>query len=135
MAKLQIDTIAKAVYEASKDASPSVRTQINENVIKLLTRNRLMKEHKKLLNKIQALEDEAEGIMRAVVKSSRPLGEKSIADIVHFLKHYYNKTHVELEEKIDESLIAGIHLSTKDEVLDLTLSNRIHQLQTQLLKN
>ncbi len=135
MAKLQIDTIAKAVYEASKDASPSVRTQINENVIKLLTRNRLMKEHKKLLKKIQELEDEGEGRLRAVVKSSRPLGEKSLADIIHFLKHYYDKEHVELEEKIDESLIAGIHLSTKDEVLDLTLSNRIHQLQTQLLKN
>lgn len=135
MATIKLNDIARAVYEAEKDASVSERTKINENVIKLLSKHRMIKDSKRLLEKIKKIEDEEEGSLTATITTSRPLTEKSHTDIVHFLKHYYDVEKVEAKNEIDKKVIGGVKIEIGEDVLDLTIANKIHQLQTQLLKN
>jgi F-type H+-transporting ATPase subunit delta len=134
MATIKLNDIARAIYEAQKDASASERTQINENVVKFLKKNRMMKDSKRLLEKIKKIEDEEEGNLTATITTSRPLKEKSHAEIIHFLKHYYEAERVEAKNVIDESVIGGVKIEVGEDILDLTLANRINKLQAQLLR-
>ncbi len=135
MATFKINDIARAVYDASKDASVAERAKINENVVKFLAKHRLMKESKRLLEKIRKIEDEEEGNLTATVTTSRVLHEKSHTDIIHFLKHYYDVDKVEIKSEIDKGVIGGAKIQVGEDVLDLTISNKIHQLQAKLLRN
>ena len=135
MSTIKLNDIARAVYEAEKDASATLRTKINENVVKLLQKHRMIKDSKRLLEKIKKIEDEEEGNLTATVTTSRELAEKSHTDIIHFLKNYYKAEKVEIKSEIDKNVIGGAKIEVGEDVLDLTISNKIHQLQAKLLKN
>ena len=73
------------------------------------------------------------GIKKAIVYSVRPLEESDLTKI----KEALNKKHnciVELENKLDPGLIAGIKVVMENQVTDISMKNKIDSLKESLLK-
>jgi F0F1-type ATP synthase delta subunit len=51
------------------------------------------------------------------------------------LKKKYKAHSVVIDQKENEKLISGIKIEARDEIIDLTLRNRLNKLQTHLIKN
>lgn len=72
-------------------------------------------------------------IKKAIVYSVRPLEESDLTKI----KEALNKKHnclVELENKLDPGLIAGIKVVMENQVTDISMKNKIDSLKESLLK-
>ena len=72
-------------------------------------------------------------IKKAIVYSVRPLEESDLTKI----KEALNKKHnclIELENKLDPGLIAGIKVVMENQVTDISMKNKIDSLKESLLK-
>ena len=72
--------------------------------------------------------------MEAKVGSVARLKTETKHHLMHSLKKRYDAKDVILNEALDEKLIAGIRIEVGDEVIDLTMRNKIKQLQEYLIK-
>ena len=69
------------------------------------------------------------------VASASKLEEKTKIILIHDLKHRYSSKEIVLEEILNTKLLGGVRLEINDEVIDLTLRNRMNKLQTHLNKD
>jgi F-type H+-transporting ATPase subunit delta len=63
-----------------------------------------------------------------------PLIEKDKKSIANELKKIYQKNSVIFEERIDMRLIGGFRLEIGEEIIDLSISNKLQKLQKYLTK-
>jgi len=71
------------------------------------------------------------GIKKAFVKSASPLTESAKAEITEIVKKKYNQT-IELEEKVDESLIGGYILRVDDLQIDNSVKSHLNSIKNSL---
>lgn len=95
------------------------------------------KDRLSLLNEIKEAYDGQyrmhEGIELAIVTSAQKLSDSDLKAIQEMLEKRF-KTTVELQTKIDESLIAGVRVEINNEVIDNTILNRMRNLQDEIDK-
>jgi F-type H+-transporting ATPase subunit delta len=72
-----------------------------------------------------------QGIQKATVVTSTPLTEALRAQFVNIVASYTGRT-VQLEEKVDPSLIGGYVLRVDDRQLDASLRSRLNELKLEL---
>lgn len=134
MANISNNDIAKAIYESSKDKHGSELNTTLSNVTKFLARKRLLLKVPDILRSLQNIINKEEGRLEVSIQSVRKLSEIHKAEIEHSLKERYGVKEVILNEKIDDKLIGGIRIEMRDEVIDLSIKNRIGQLQEYLTR-
>ena len=86
-----------------------------------------------ILEEFVRLANERLGIENAVVWSARPLKEADLKRLLEALEKKSGKK-VNLENRIDPELIAGIKVTVGSTVTDVTMKNRIESLKEELLK-
>ena len=86
-----------------------------------------------ILEEFVRLANERLGIENAVVWSARPLKEADLKRLLEALEKKSGKK-VNLENRIDPELIAGIKVTIGSNVTDVTMRNRIESLKEELLK-
>ncbi|CAG4991877.1 ATP synthase subunit delta [Dyadobacter sp. CECT 9275] len=74
-----------------------------------------------------------QGIQKATVTTTTPLNEELRKQFTDIVASATGKT-VELEEKLDESLIGGYLLRVNDRQVDASLRSRLNELKLQLVK-
>lgn len=72
--------------------------------------------------------NEAFGIVVAHVSTAHALDEQERADLIKMLETK-TKKKIELVIRVDESLLAGIRIKIKDEVLDNTAKTRLYRMR------
>lgn len=103
---------AISLYEATKEVPKEEAAQFVENFVKLLRANNDLSLGKKIITEYENYYRKQKGISKLRITSSEKLSSEAINGIVrHFSKQ------VELEEKVDESLIGGITLQIDDDIL------------------
>ncbi len=135
MIKARTQDIAYAIHEATKGKKGAELNAVLENVAKFLDKNKLLNKKEEIIKKIEILKDQEDGTIRVSLQSKNKLKKESIANILHFLKHYYKAHDAEIEETIKEDLIGGVKIQIGNDIIDMTLSNQIKQLQNHLLQN
>ncbi len=130
-----IKNLAEAIYESAKGKSGKELESVMVNAGQFIKKNRLLGKGKEILAHLEKVVDKDEKILRAKVTSAEKLTRREAGDLEESLKKKYKAKHVEIDEKIDEKLIQGIKIEAHDEVIDLTLLNRLQKLQTHLIKN
>ncbi len=121
--------IAKAIYLASKENPVNVVTE----TVRFFARKRLMSRAPDILARLEKIVHKAENKIRAKVTSAEQLGQTEKSNIEHFLKKRYEVTGILFEEVVDKKVVGGVKIEIDDEVLDLTVKNRIHKLQEYLI--
>ena len=126
--------IARAIYLATKEKNGMGQKEILKNAVQFLARRRLLSRVPQILSSLRKIVDNEEGRARASVISAKKLREHDKTTLSRLLKKRYLATEVVFEESLDPSLFAGVRVQVNDEVIDLTLRNKITQLQKYLIK-
>ena len=134
MTSISNNDIARAIYLSSKDKSPSEMHQVHEKVINFLVRRRLISKSSSILLELKKIINSEHGIVPANVFSAHRLHEKKEKNLVHFLKKRYSAKEVALNPVLDKPLLGGMRVEVSDEVIDLTLKNKVEQLQKYLTR-
>lgn len=135
MATIYINNLARAIYESSKNKDVKDLDVISQKAIKLILKKHLMSKSKEILIKLEKLVDKNEEIVRVRVSSRAQLEKEIINEIEDFIKKRYKAKNTVLEFKIDTKLLGGIKLEVEDEVIDMTLKNKVNRLKEFLIRN
>lgn len=135
MIKARTQDIAYAIHESTKGKKGAELNAVLENVAKFLDKNKLLNKKEDIIKRLESLKDKEESRIRVSLESKNKLKKESIANILHFLKHYYKAKDAEIEETINENLIGGVKIQVGNDIIDMTLRNQIKQLQNHLLQN
>ena len=121
------NNIARAIYLASKNNISSGK------IVEFLARKRLFGKVPAILAQLGKIVNTENGTVLVKVKSAKKLEAEEKRELEQFLtKHYFAK-EVILEESVDQKLLGGSRIEINDEVIDLTLANKILKLQAHLI--
>jgi len=133
MAKISNQNIAEAIYQSLEGKKGSGYRRTLRGAVELLARRRLMSQSPQILARLEKLIDEKENILRVKISSARTLAVKSKKHLTGFLRRHYHARKIIFDEFVDEKLLGGAKLEIGDEVIDLTLRQRIKKLEEHLL--
>ncbi len=126
--------IARAIYLMSKDKSSSEQKNISEKVVKFLFKKRLLSKAPDILLRLKKIINGEEGRIEAKISSVEALSHQTKTSLEQALKKRYSVKEVTLKENIDKKLLGGIKIEVDDEVVDLSVKNKINKLQEYLTK-
>ncbi len=135
MAKTSSKDIAQALYESTKGKSGTPLSRLLENAVIFLAKNRLLSKTPEILEQLEKIRDKDLSMVRAKITSKRPLTEHILNEIRRTLKTRYRASDVTVESIEDPSLLGGFTVEANDELIDLSLKNKLRQLQTHLLNH
>ena len=134
MPAISNNNIANAIYEGSKGRSPYDLHTYSKNVVNFLVKKRLLSKSKEILERLNKIVNEREGIVEVKVKTTKKLATETKHHLATTLKKRYRGKDIVWHEVVDENLLGGFRLEINDEVIDLTMRNKINQLQKHLTK-
>ncbi len=129
MAALSHNDIARSIYLATKDKTDAEQSVILKRTVELLARKGLLSKAQVILGSLKKIINSEEGVVEARVSSPEKLSERSKTEIWQALSRRYSGKTVSIVENIDTSLLGGIKIEVDDEVIDLSMKNRINKLQ------
>ena len=126
--------IARAIYLMFKDKSSSEQKNISEKVVKFLFRRRLLSKAPDILSRLKKIINNADGRLEVKISSVEALSHQVKTHLEQPLKKRYLVKEVVLKEYIDKKLLGGLKIEVNDEVIDLSIKNKIEKLQEYLIK-
>ncbi|MDO8659236.1 MAG: F0F1 ATP synthase subunit delta [Candidatus Parcubacteria bacterium] len=135
MATLSNNDIARSIYLLSKDKTAPERSVLNEKVVKFLFRKRLLSKSGEILSHLTKIINKEAGVLVAKVSSVEALDHKMKIYLEQFLKKTYSAKEVTLLEILDKKLLGGLRLEVNDEVMDLSVKNKVKKLQEHLTRD
>ena len=134
MATLSNNDIARAIYLVSKDKTHTELHDVNKKVVEFLARRQLLSKTPDILERLDKIINyESEKIV-VKVSSVRKLKEELKKELIFFLKKRYKVKEIILTEILNEKLLGGVRLEINDEIIDLTVKNKIKKLQEHLIR-
>lgn len=134
MATLSNNNIARAIYLVAKEKTHTELYDVNKKVVKFLVRRRLLSKAGDILARLDKIINHKSEKIVVKVLSARKLKEELKKKLIFFLKERYKVKEVILIETIDEKLLGGIRVEINDEIIDLTVKNKIKKLQKHLTR-
>jgi len=135
MTNISINNLAKAIYESSKNLDENETSRLSKKIVNFLSEKRLLNKSKEILNKLQKIVDKDNSTLRFKITSSIELDDKNKKELDEFIKHRYKIKNAILNFNNDPNLIGGIKIEKEDEIIDITLKNKINKLKNYLLTN
>ncbi len=135
MAKISTNNLAYAIYESLKDKEGIPFETTVSNVISLIRDKHMMAKKDLILEALQKIIDKEEETVRVKVSTKNKINEIESDDIKDFIKKKYKAKIVILDEIENPKLLGGIKIEIGDEIIDMTLKNKLNQLQNYLITN
>ncbi|MDQ7982938.1 MAG: F0F1 ATP synthase subunit delta [Spiroplasma sp.] len=134
-----LDVVSSSVLSFS-EKSKIIKTTFDKfsrymiNFFLLLTQEGYFRYSLLILKEFRRLCNEYQGIQYGVVYSVVELSARQIKKLEQKISSIISKT-VELVNKIDQSLIAGVKVKVKNQVFDGSVKGQIEQIKSSLEKN
>lgn len=135
MAKLSTKYIAGAIFESLKNKSGAELATATTHVLDFLKKNNLFSKAPEILKYLEKIHDKDSNTVRAKILTKTPLSKSLTEHLETALKKRYKAKEVILEPIEDQTLLGGVRIESNDEVIDLSLKNKVHQLQEYLMTN
>lgn len=135
MSKISINNISNAIYESIKDKSGNDLDLAIKNVTDFLKNKNLLSKKEDILKKIEEIKDKEEGVIKAKIYTRDKMGNQEEKELERYIKEKYKAKYIELEKIEDKNILGGIKIEIGDEIIDLTLKGKLHQLQNYLITN
>ena len=133
MTTISNNSIARAIYLASKGKNHAEQSLIFPKVIQFLFRRRLLSEAPDILLRLSKIINDNEGRIAAKVSSAEKISKTIKKGLAHSLAKRYSAKEVVLLEILDKKLLGGFKIEVNDEVIDLTIKNKIGKLREYLI--
>lgn len=134
MASISNNDIANAIYLAGKDKDEKETPLFISNVIKFLAKKRLISKSRDILQKLENISNTENGILKIKITTPVKLEANFRKEIENILIEKYKVKKILFTEIIDQKLIGGFKVETTDEVIDLTIFNKLKKLQEYLTR-
>ena len=135
MAKISTKNIANAIYASAKDKKGEELSLALCNAVEFLSKKNMLSKAPEILKHLEQIRNADLNIVEAKVLSETPLAKQTADELEIALKKRYKANDVILQLKEDETLLGGIRIEARDEVIDLSLKHKLNQLQNYLLAN
>ena len=132
--KISTKKIAQAIHASTKNKSGKELEQSLVNVVEFLAKKNLLSKAPQILKQLEETLNTEGRIVRAKVSSKSELGKHTTDELKHALQHRYKAEDIVLDLHEDKTLLGGIKIETQDEIIDLSIENKLNQLQNHLLK-
>ena len=132
MSSLSYNNIAEAIYLGAKDKTGGEQTSFYKKVVHFLVKKKLLSKTAGILEALNKITNKYENKIVAKVSSAKKLDQNTNKELTSMLTRRYRAASVDLEERLNESLLGGFRIEVDDEVIDLTIKNKIKQLQAHL---
>lgn len=126
--------IAQAIYLVLKDKPFAEQQILFRKIAQFLYRKRLLSQSSEILSQLRKITNKEEGRTAVKVYTAKKMEERTKVSLLESLKKRYSAKEIVFEEILNEKLLGGIKLEVDDEVIDLTLKNKIKKLQEYLTK-
>ena len=133
MQKINTKHIALAIYESAKDKRGKGLGQALGNAVDFLAKKNLLSKAPEILKHLQNISNDTEKIVEAKIRAPRPLTTNTKDAVRRALKKRYGAKEIIFDFAEDKSLIGGIRIEARNEVIDLSLKHKVAQLQNHLL--
>jgi len=133
MATISNNHIARAIYLSLKGKNVSEQNIILKNVVSFLSRRRLIFKSQGILLALRKIINQDEGICEVKIWSKNKINAKIKQNLMHMLRQRYGNQKFILLENLDEKLLGGLRIQINNEIIDLTLKNKIYQLKAHLI--
>ena len=134
MSTVSNNDIANAIYLVSKDKKETELRDIDSKIVKFLARKRFLSRSTDILERLDKIINYQNKKIIAKISSAKKLKEEIKIELALFLKKRYKIEKVVFNETIDEKLLGGIRIEVDDEIIDLTIKNKIRKLQEHLTR-
>ncbi|MBV7440192.1 ATP synthase F1 subunit delta [Weeksellaceae bacterium TAE3-ERU29] len=116
-------SISKDIFKAFSNET--------QNLIMLLIKNGRSENLKEVANSVIEQYRTLNGIKKAIITSATPLTEEQLNDIVQEVTRNLaiESKKIEVEQKIDESLIGGFILRVDDKQFDTSIKTRLNKIK------
>src|SRR3989344_4072038 len=135
MSALSNTDIARAMHATLADKSSGHVHEAHKKIINFLAKRRLMSKVPAILAQLEKLIHAEHGVVSAKVWSAHRLSEEKEKELVHFLKKPYSAKEVALNKTLDDKLLGGMRVEVGDEVIDLTIRNKMRKLEEYLTRD
>lgn len=118
------------LYQLVKDAKPAEVSKLVKAFVARLAADHRLSHGERIAEDFMHLAKEKTGVVELVVRSAFPLQEaqkKKIAEV-------FAPEKIELSEQIDQSIIGGLVLQTKNQILDGSIRQRLKALERTLIQ-
>jgi F-type H+-transporting ATPase subunit delta len=132
MTTISNNDIARAIYLVSKENNESLPAPVLHAVVDFLFKKRLLSRAPDILSRLEKIINNEKGRIVARVSSVTKLQDKIKSELGQFLKKRYSAKEISFVETLDSKLVGGIKIEVNDEVIDLTIKNKIKKLQEYL---
>ena len=134
MTTLSNNDIARAIYLVSKDKTHAELHSVINKVVRFFVRKRLLSKTGDILERLNKIINNENKKIVVKLLSAKKLKEEIKKELIFFLRERYKAKGVILTEIIDEKLLGGIKVEINDEIIDLTIKNKIKKLQEYLIR-
>ncbi len=134
MAAISNNDIARAIHLTIGGKSGGEQSVAVGQIIKFLSKRRLLSKTPDILSRLSKIINQEEGRIVAKVSSPEKLDSKMRTHLEQALKKRYSAKEVILAETLNKELLGGIKIEVNDEVIDLSIKNRIGKLQAYLIQ-
>ena len=134
MSKISDNEIVDAIHQLSRGASKTELSNILKKVVQFLFRKRLFPRIPRILEKLEKTINEENNLLAVKIISAKKMGNEDKKSIVKFLKERYKVNDVNITEIFDGKLLGGMRILVNDEIIDLSLQNKIKKLQEHLIR-
>ncbi len=135
MSKISTKNVAEAIYGATKGKSGADLDKALKHTVEFLSKKNLLSKSKEILKQFEQISDTHNKIVRAKVFSKAPLTTEENEKIEKLLKTRHKPKEPIIQWQKDETLIGGFRIEAGEEIIDLTLKNKVEQLKNYLLNN
>jgi ATP synthase F1 delta subunit len=132
MATISNNNIARAIYAASLETGGKDQSAFLKNVVQFLARKKLLSKSADILNRLNKIMNDTAGRVTVLVRGAEKISDHTKKELKQSLSKRYGGKEIILEERIDEKLLGGLRIEVNDEVIDLTIANRMKKLQDHL---
>ncbi len=110
-------------------------SELTMNFVEIITRKRREGLLASIAEAFMLLYNDFKGIHEATIVSARPLNEDLRKAVLEVLKEARNGDEIQLEEKVDESLIGGFVLRMSDKQYDASIRQKLDNLKKEFRSN
>jgi F-type H+-transporting ATPase subunit delta len=128
------NNIAEAVYLITKDKTFPEQSLISKKIIDFLIKRRLLSQVPDILARLNKTINDRNGMVVAKIWSAKKIDEKTNKKLTQVLIKRYSAKKIDFVENLDEKLLGGLKIEVNDEVIDLTIKNKIKKLQEYLTR-
>ena len=132
MAVISNNNIARAIYATLQGKTEAEQASIYPKVVEFLNKKRLLSKAPDILERLNKIINTDLGRIEAKVYTARPLSVGMKKELSQAITSKYGGKEAIIREHLNEKMLGGWRIEINDEVIDLSLKNKIKKLQEHL---